>query len=427
MIYITSEVNVMDSKSIRTILSDTAYVKQAGTKEEKQCAEYIKKLCRQMGLVARTEEFSLDLFQTHTERLTVDHEEIACRGYQGAPSGCACAKLYYLQSTDAYSVKKCKNKVVLIDHPLNSDLYKGLAQSGAKGIITYSGNANFPDDDIDIKRIGFHTEPGAGIPVVNVHIKSAFRLIKKQGKECCICLEQSRHTAHSQNVILDIAGESEKQIVITAHYDTTALSVGAYDNMSGSIALLYMAEHFAKRKNKLSLRLVWCGGEELGLLGSLEYCHAHSSELENTVLNINLDMIGAVMGEFTAFSCADEKMKASLESFLKRHRFGGAVQYKIRSSDSNSFIHFGVPAVSFARYAPSTLAQTHTRYDTANILSPKSLLRDMKIITAFVEDLLCDFESFAPITISQEIKTAVEKYMAKKIYPARLANMERKE
>ena len=409
---------MMDSRSIRKILSDTAYIKRAGTEEEKRCAEYIKDLCRQMELSARSEEFPLDLFQTHTERLTVDNEEIACRGYWGLQGGTASAKLHYLQSTDAYSVKRCKNKIVLIDHPLNSDLYKRLVQSGAKGIITYSGNANFPDDDIDIRRIGFHTEPGNEIPVVNVHIKSAFQLIKKQGKECYICLEQSRYTAHSQNIILDIPGESEKQIVITAHYDTTALSVGAYDNMSSCVALLYIAEHFAKRKNKLSLRLVWCGGEELGLLGSLEYCHAHSAELENTVLNINLDMIGAVMGEFTAFSCADEKMKASLESFLKRHRFGGAVQYKIRSSDSNSFIYFGVPAVSFARYAPNSLAQIHTRYDTANILSPKSLLRDMKIITAFVEDLLRDFERFTPITISEEIKTSVEKYIEKKIYPA---------
>lgn len=407
----------MDGRSIRKILSDTAYVKQAGTEGEKRCAEYIKDLCSQMGLAAKTEEFPLDLFQTHTERLTVDNEEFACRGYWGAQGGCVCAKLYYLQSTDANSVKRCKNRVALIDHPLNSDLYKRLVQSGAKGIITYSGNANFPDHDIDIKRIGFHIEPGNEIPIVNVHIKSAFKLIKKQGKECHICLEQSRYTAHSQNIILDIAGESEKQLVITAHYDTTALSVGAYDNMSSCVALLYMAEYFAKRKNKLSIRLVWCGGEELGLLGSLEYCRAHSSELKNTVLNINLDMIGAVMGEFTAFSCADEKMKHSLEGFLKRHRFGGTVQYKIRSSDSNSFIYFGVPAVSFARYAPSSLAQIHTRYDTAKILSAKSLLRDMKIITAFVEDLLCDFESFAPITISEEIKGDVEKYMAKKIYP----------
>ena len=321
---------MMDGRFIRKILSDTAYVKQAGTAEEKRCAEYIKELCRQMGLAARTEEFPLDLFQTHTERLTVDNEEYACRGYWGLQGGTASAKLYYLQSADTYSLRRCKNRVVLMDHPLNSGLYKDLVQSGAKGIITYSGNANFPDHDIDIRRIGFHIETENEIPVVNVHIKSAFQLIKKQGKECHICLEQSRYTAHSQNVILDIAGESEKQIVITAHYDTTALSFGAYDNMSGCIALLYMAEYFAKRKNKLSIRLVWCGGEELGLLGSLEYCRTHSSELENTVLNINLDMIGAVMGEFTAFSCADEKMKTSLEGFLKRHRFGGAIQYKIK-------------------------------------------------------------------------------------------------
>ncbi|MBE6604687.1 MAG: Zn-dependent exopeptidase M28 [Ruminococcaceae bacterium] len=408
----------MNGKIINKILSDTAYVRYAGTEGERRCAEYLKEICSQMGLIAQAEDFPLYMFQAHTQRLVVDNEEFDCRGYWGLQGGIACGKLYYLQSTDANSLKGCKDKVVIIDNPLKPDLYHAIAQGGARGIITYSGNANLPDHDIDIKRIGFHIDGGNEIPVVNVHIKSALRLIKKQGKVCHLCLEQSRYVGSSQNIILDIAGESERQIIITAHYDTTALSVGAYDNMSGAIALLYIAEYFAKRKNRLSLRLVWCGGEELGLLGSLEYCRKHRSELKNTVLNINLDMIGSVMGEFTAFSCADEKMKDHLEAFLKKHRFGGAVHYKIRSSDSNSFVYFGVPAVSFARYAPSSLAQIHTRYDTAKILSSKSLLKDMKMITAFVEDLQCDFEDFAPISISEEIKSDVEKYMKKQAYPA---------
>ena len=46
----------------------------------------------------------------------------------------------------------------------------------------------------------------------------------------------------SHNVILDLPGEGEDYIVFTAHYDSTSLSQGAYDNMSGSVGLLGLAK-----------------------------------------------------------------------------------------------------------------------------------------------------------------------------------------
>lgn len=408
----------MDKRTINRILSDTAYIRYAGTEGERRCAEYLASCCARLGLTARMEEYSFDTFRVHTERLMVDDEQFECRGYLGAQSGEVTAELYYLPVTDEASLKKCRGRVIITDRPCGSLLYNMAVENGAKGIITYNGNANMPDNDIDIRRIGFDYDRECGIPVVNVNIKTALELIKRQGKTCSITLAQSPCVAISQNVILDIPGESEEQIVLSAHYDSTALSVGAYDNMSGSIALLYIAEHFAKRKNRFSIRLLWCGGEELGLLGSLEYCRAHKDELKNAVLNINLDMLGPIIGDFAAFSCADEKMEQDLRSFLGRHRYRGDIHHKIRFSDSNSFVYFGVPAVSFARYAPNTLTQTHTRYDTAEVISGEVLLKDMKIITAFVEDLQKNFEKYAPIGISEKIRDEVENFMKPRIYPA---------
>lgn len=405
----------MNCRTIDKIFKDTAYVKFAGTEGEKRCAEYITELCRKIGLTAQSESFTFNTFKVSTERLTVDNEDFDCRGYLGAPNGSVSGKLYFLRSTDATALKKCKDKIVLTEKPFNSKLYYNLVQNGAKGVITFSGNVNFPDNDIDVRRIGFSVEPQNAIPAVIVNIKSALKLIKKQGKQCSICLEQSEYQATSQNIVLDIAGESKKQIIVTAHYDTTALSIGAYDNMSGAVALLYMAEYFSKNAPKFSIRLVWCGSEEQGLLGSLEYCQKHKDELNSAIINVNLDMIGSVMGEFTAFSCADEKMEEYLGRFLKRHRFIGGAKHQIRSSDSNSFIYHGVPAVSFARYAPPSLAQIHTRYDTDQILSAESMLTDMKIITAFIEDLQKDYEAISPIKISEKIKNEVENYFQSRL------------
>ena len=41
-----------------------------------------------------------------------------------------------------------------------------------------------------------------------------------------------------------------------------------YDNMSGSVGILGIAEHFAKNPHRYGLRFIWCGSEERGLLGS---------------------------------------------------------------------------------------------------------------------------------------------------------------
>ena len=56
------------------------------------------------------------------------------------------------------------------------------------------------------------------------------------------------------------------------------------------------------------LRFVFCGSEERGLLGSKAYVRDHEKELRQTVLNINLDMIGTYMGKFIAGVSAEEKL-----------------------------------------------------------------------------------------------------------------------
>ncbi len=408
----------MDSKKIGKILSQTAYIRTGGSAEEKRCAEYIKSLCGEMGLNAKIEPFQIEMFETNTEKLSVDGEDIPCKGYYGSPSNTVCGKLYYLDSTDSASLKRCRERVVITDKPINEGLYDKLSQSGAVGIITYNGNINMPDNDIDVRQLGFCMPSSSKIPVVNIHISKALELVKKQGKICELSLMQSKYIGESQNVVLDIKGENEKTILISAHYDSTSLSTGAYDNMSGCITLLYLANYFSNRNNKYTIRLLWCGSEERGLIGSLEYCKSHETKLRDIMLNINLDMIGSVMGEFTAFSCADEKMEEVLRKFLQKHHFGGVAKHQIRSSDSNSFVYFGVPAVSFARYAPASLGQIHTRYDTLKILSAKSLLKDSRIIGAFVEYLQQNLEFLEAISISDKIKTDVENYMQRKAYPS---------
>ena len=58
-------------------------------------------------------------------------------------------------------------------------------------------------------------------------------------------IDQDEYKGTSQNVVLELPGECDEIITFTAHYDSTSLSSGAYDNMSGCVGLLSMAEYFS--------------------------------------------------------------------------------------------------------------------------------------------------------------------------------------
>ncbi len=405
----------MKLSKIKQILSETSYVRTSGTIQEKQCAEYIKSLCSQMQFHARIEPFDITMHNISVAKLIVDGKEIACAGFGGAASATVSGKLYYLQSDDSVSLKRCKDKIVLVEKVLNMKLYDALAENGAKGLITYSGNLAFNDKDIYDNEIRFEVPKEKLLPVVTIHISDAVDMAKKGSKSAQMMLQQTDYVGQSHNVILDIEGQTPETIIICAHYDTTSLSTGAYDNMSGCIALLYLAEFFSTRQNFRSIRLLWCGSEERGLYGSLEYCHAHKDELQNHVLNINLDMLGSVMGEFVAFSCINESVKENIASFLSKHRFPGSVRYAIRSSDSNSFVYNEIPAISFARYAPPGVTTIHSRYDVMSVVSEKQLLKDSQIIAKFVEYVAnkSDLSEFS--AISDKIKTDVSQYMERRL------------
>jgi len=400
----------MNCKTVQKILSDTAYVRTAGSPEEARCAAYLASLCEGMGLEPHTEAFPIPAYETVTATLTVDGIAIPCKGIWGAGSGKITAPLAYLPGTDDPSVKICKGKIVLLDRGVGSELHQKLVSCGALGFVTYNGNLNFTDCDVDQRELRFQTADPI-LPAVNIHAKDAFALVKKAGKTAELHLEQKTGVAHSHNVIVDLEGETDETLLICAHYDSTSLSTGAFDNMSGCIGLLYLAEYFSQRPHKRRIRLLFCGSEERGLLGSRVYCRKHENELKNTILNINFDMMGCVMGSFAAFSCINEEMADFLTSFLKKRRFAGGVRYEIRSSDSNSFLECGVPAVSFARYSPSGMIPIHTRYDTVETVSPKVLLADMKLVAAFAEIFANTDPLPLSLEISEKIRKDVEDYM----------------
>ncbi len=375
----------MNLEQINQIFKDTAYIRTGGSAEELKCAQYIQAKCAEYGLEARLEDFEVEMADILEAVLVVDGQEIPCKGYKCAGTATVEAPFYYLRNMDKYSLSQCKGKIVMIDGGMHRWVYQDLMDNGAVGFITYDGNANYVDNDMDQKELRAVVRLDTKMPGVNINAKSAIALSRDGAQNAKIVLKQNEYMGNSRNVVLDLPGETEKMIVLTAHYDSTSLSTGAYDNMSGCVSLLDMAEYFAKAPHRYSLRFVWCGSEERGLLGSKAHTAMHEDELEKMVLNVNMDMIGCIMGKFIAAVTAEEKLMNYVEYMAAEEGFGISVSQKVYSSDSTPFADKGVPALSFARIAPNNTATIHNRYDTLEVMSAQQMADDMEFIRKFVE------------------------------------------
>ena len=262
----------MDAKQIMKIFEDTAYIRMGGSAEELKAAEYIQGKVAELGFKAEIAPFEVPMATMQEAVFLADGESISCRGYLCAGSGEVEAPFYYLRNPkDPYSRSQCKGKIVMIDGYLGYWMYQDILENGAVGVVTYDGNANYSDFDIDQRELRSWVHKGNRIPGVNINAKDAIKLINKGVVTAKIVLKQEEYTGKSRNVILDMPGETPEYIALTAHYDSTSLSQGAYDNMSGSVGLLGIAEHFSKNPHRYGLRFIWCGSEERGLLGSKAY------------------------------------------------------------------------------------------------------------------------------------------------------------
>jgi len=131
-------------------------------------------------------------------------------------------------------------------------------------------------------------------------------LQKIKSKEVNYKVEYEVNKISSENVLGYLEGTDLKDelIIITAHYDHIGIkngeiNNGADDDGSGTVAVMDIAEAFAEAKRngngpRRSILFMTVTGEEKGLLGSAYYAANPIFPLKNTVVDLNIDMIGRI-------------------------------------------------------------------------------------------------------------------------------------
>lgn len=119
-----------------------------------------------------------------------------------------------------------------------------------------------------------------------------------------VSLDRKIQKMASSNVLGIVEGSDKKDeyLVVTAHYDHIGkrgdvINFGANDDGSGTVAVLEMAQAFAKAKAegkgpRRSIIFMTVSGEEKGLWGSAHYAAHPTVNPDKITANLNIDMIG---------------------------------------------------------------------------------------------------------------------------------------
>ena len=210
-----------------------------------------------------------------------------------------------------------------------------------------------------------------------------------------------------RNVVGRIPGSdpdrAKEAIVIGAHLDHLGRGAkgafnGADDNASGIATLLAVAKAIAKGPTPdRSIIFAAFDGEEKGLRGSRKYCQEPPVPLEETVLMVNLDMVGRdFAGFFPAFLFAigTEHSAELREAIQKANDDGPRFRLLLFSASlldrfwaSSDHLPFWEAKVPFLYLTTGTHRDYHRVTDDADRLKPEKMAKIARLATEVVRSM----------------------------------------
>ncbi len=210
----------------------------------------------------------------------------------------------------------------------------------------------------------------------------------------------------SNNVIGIIPGTSEKEVLITAHYDHLGMDDnqiyhGADDNASGVAAMVELAKYFKTTTPTLTMKFIATTAEESGLYGAIEYTLKDDFDPEKVVAVFNMDMISRMddrhknlkylyelgADRYSIFEPALVHADSMMEKIkIERYPEPSSVPLSIYSrSDHFPFAQHGIPSLFF-------FAGLHDDYhlttDTADKINYRRLSERTELIGYTIETFI---------------------------------------
>ncbi|MCI8787810.1 MAG: M20/M25/M40 family metallo-hydrolase [Lachnospiraceae bacterium] len=409
-------------KELMDFVKELSFVRVGGSEQEKQAAELVMEEVNRAAQEAgredmRGEYMTFRIPDAKVARCSVQAagREIPCVPFLRSGNIDRECDLVYLDDAsdiDFAGIGSLEGKAVLLNKPADKEVYKRLVDHKASAFLVMQGKYYLPEKEVSLypRRLREHLSEIGLIPGFAITAADALWLIQEEAEKVRLTLEQEDTEPESRNILAVIQGTDlkEESIVLTAHYDSVPVGTGSWDNATGTTALLAIFRHFAANPPRRTLRFLWCGSEELGLLGSKAYVEQKEELLEKIVFCFNFDMCGTALGANKIVVTGEKELQTFAEQYCKITGYSAAFGFGVHSSDSAPFCDKEIPALGLSR--ESSTAVIHTIHDLLPTLSEKAMQKNV----AFAVRIIGDVANAAVVPVKkgmpEETRKELDKY-----------------
>jgi hypothetical protein len=196
--------------------------------------------------------------------------------------------------------------------------------------------------------------------------------------------------AVGENVIVDIPGQGDGMVLLTAHQDTFYNTCGSYDNTSGTLALLHLAWRWRRAAPRRSVRLVFTTAEEWHLGGARALAAAMSPEERDAVdFAFNIDGLGrgTLYELFAGPETLEAEYSAAVRAYTARHLPHRTVTSRFpptKGTDDAALYFAGLPT---CYVTVNDLHRLHQPEDVPDDASARTVAETVPMIAELVDAL----------------------------------------
>ena len=386
----------------------------AGTEAEARARDWAVRKLKAMGFAnVRVETFDMPVWVRGEEKawITAPFPQplaVTALGNSGAtpPDGIEAELVGFstLAELKAAPDSAVRGKIVFVDHAMprtqdgSSYGYFGAPRREGPSIASKKGAAG-----IVIRSIGTdgdrnpHTgvmrfEDGATpIPAGALSLPDAQQVqrIMERGQPVRMRLlltPRNIGTRQSGNVIAEVPGRDPgaPPILVSGHLDSWDLGTGAVDDASGVAVTAAAAKRIMDAGRPLrTIRVVWFGAEEVGLLGGFDYQKKHGKEPHYAIAESDFGADRVWKVDSRLGKEREAEAKALQQALAPLGIVPGALD-KAEGSDIGPMLADGLPGVTLAQDGTHYFDLHHSPDDTLDKVDPQALRQNVAAWTTML-------------------------------------------
>ena len=202
----------------------------------------------------------------------------------------------------------------------------------------------------------------------------------------CKDLSEEHVPRRLPNVVCVLPGETDRTIIVGAHFDKVDAGQGVVDNWSGASLLPSLYQSLANAPRRHTFIFVGFTSEEVGLIGSKYYAqHMTPEQRAQTDAMVNMDSLGLSATKIWV-SHSDPVLVSDLAAVARQFKLPveGVNVEEVGSTDSESFAQKKIPHITIHSVTQDTLPILHTARDNFQAINAKDYYDSYRLIAAYL-------------------------------------------